>query len=295
MELIQVLWVDDEINRLQPHIQFLEEKGYQVNPCTNGPDALELIRKQTFDVVLLDENMPGMDGLSVLSEIKQILPNLAVIMITKSEAETLMEEAIGSKIADYLIKPVNPNQILSSLKKNLDHSRLITEKTSMDYQRSFHELNMEISRENDYAEWATIYQKLCFWELKLDALESNDLQEILDHQKAEANHRFSKFILSNYEDLIGGYSPLVMSHQIIEQLVLDKMQKDKTTLLIVIDNLRYDQWRVLETHLSSYYKLQEEMICSSILPTATQYARNALFAGKLPADIKRLYLSLIHI
>jgi CheY-like chemotaxis protein len=289
MESIQVLWVDDEINRLQPHIQFLEEKGYQVNPCTNGPDALELIRKQTFDVVLLDENMPGMDGLSVLSEIKQILPNLAVIMITKSEAETLMEEAIGSKIADYLIKPVNPNQILLSLKKNLDHSRLVSEKTSKDYQRSFQKLNLEISRANDYAEWAAIYQKLCFWELELDTLESNDLQEILDHQKSEANHQFSKFISSNYENLVRGDSPLIMSHQMIEQLVLDKIPKDKTTLLVVIDNLRYDQWRVLQTHLSPFYKLQEEMICSSILPTATQYGRNALFAGELPVHIKRLY------
>ena len=289
MESIQVLWVDDEINQLQPHIIFLEEKGYKVSPCTNGPDALELIRKQAFDIVLLDENMPGMDGLSVLSEIKQIFPNLAVIMITKSEAETLMEEAIGSKIADYLIKPVNPNQILLSLKKNLDHSRLITEKTSMGYQRSFQELNVEISQANDYAEWAVIYQKLCFWELELDTLESNDLQKILDQQKAEANYQFSKFISSNYEDLIGGYSPLVMSHQMIEQLVLDKMPKDKTTLLVVIDNLRYDQWRVLQAHLSPFYKLQEEMICSSILPTATQYARNALFAGKLPVHIKRLY------
>jgi len=210
--------------------------------------------------------MPGMDGLTVLSEIKQIFPNLAVIMITKSEAETLMEEAIGSKIADYLIKPVNPNQILLSLKKNLDHSRLVTEKTSMDYQRSFQELNIEISRANDFKEWAAIYQKLCFWELELDTLESNDLQEILNHQKTEANHKFSKFILSNYEDLVGGDSPLVMSHQMIEQLVLDKMPKDKTTLLVVIDNLRYDQWRVLQTHLSPFYKLQEEMICSSISP-----------------------------
>ena len=292
MKSIQVLWVDDEINLLQPHIQFLEEKGYQVNPCTNGPDGLELIKKQTFDVVLLDENMPGMDGLSVLSEIKKISPNLSVIMITKSEAETLMEEAIGSKIADYLIKPVNPNQILLSLKKNLDHSRLVTEKTSMDYQRSFQELNIEISQANDYAEWAEIYQKLCFWELELDALESNELQEIIDHQKAEANHKFAKYISSNYEDLVGGNSPLIMPHQMIEQLVLEKTSKDKTTLLVVIDNLRYDQWRVLQTHLSPFYKLQEEIICSSILPTATQYARNALFAGELPFHIKRLYPNL---
>ena len=292
MKSIQVLWVDDEIKRLQPHIKFLEEKGYQVSPCTNGPDGLELIKKQTFDVVLLDENMPGLDGLSVLGEIKKISPNLAVIMITKSEAETLMEEAIGSKIADYLIKPVNPNQILLSLKKNLDHLRLVTEKTSMSYQRSFQELNNEISQANDYAEWAAIYQKLCFWELELDALESNDFQHILDHQKLEANRQFAKFISSNYEDLVGGNSPLIMSHQMIEKLVLDKTPKDKTTLLVVIDNLRYDQWRVLQPHLSPFYKLQEEMICSSILPTATQYARNALFAGELPVHIKRLYPNL---
>lgn len=289
MELIQVLWVDDEITRLQPHIHFLEEKGYAVHPCTNGPDALDLVKEKPFDIVLLDENMPGMDGLAVLSEIKQIYPNLAVIMITKSEAETLMEEAIGAKIADYLIKPVNPNQILLSLKKNLDNSRLVAEKTTMDYQRSFQELNIDISRANDYEDWSAIYQKLCFWELEIDAMESSDLHEILNHQKSEANHMFSKYISSNYEDLVNGGSPLVMSHQMIEKLVLDKLSKDTTTLLVVIDNLRLDQWRVLQTHLSPFYKLQKEQICSSILPTATQYARNALFAGELPVNIKRLY------
>ena len=284
-----MLWVDDEIQRLQPHIHFLEEKGYIVTSCTNGPDALHLVNENSFDVVLLDENMPGMDGLSVLSKVKQIDSDLIVIMITKSEAEALMEEAIGSKIADYLIKPVNPNQILLSLKKNLDNSRLVAEKTTANYQRSFQELNMDINQANTYEDWSSIYQKLCFWELEIDAMESSDLQEILLHQKSEANHQFSKSISASYKELVNGDSPLVMSHQVIEKLVLDKLNKETTTLFLVIDNLRYDQWRVLQTHLSPYYKVQQEMICSSILPTATQYARNALFAGQLPVHIKRLY------
>ncbi len=169
MKPIQVLWVDDEINLLKPHIQFLEEKGYTVSPCTNGPDALELVKTKVFDIVLLDENMPGMDGLELLSSIKQSFPNLAVIMITKSETETLMEEAIGAKISDYLIKPVNPNQILLSLKKNLDHSRLVMEKTTINYQRSFQELTQEIGMANNLNDWVKIYQKLCFWELELES------------------------------------------------------------------------------------------------------------------------------
>ena len=188
---VKILWADDEIDLLKPHIIFLENKGYSVKPVSSGVDAIEAIEDQTFDAVFLDENMPGMDGLAVLSEIKQIYPNLAVIMITKSEAETLMEEAIGSKIADYLIKPVNPNQILLSLKKNLDNSRLVAEKTTMDYQSSFQELNIDISQANDYEDWSAIYQKLCFWELEIDAMESSDLHEILNHQKSEANHMFS--------------------------------------------------------------------------------------------------------
>jgi DNA-binding response OmpR family regulator len=289
MKPIQVLWVDDEINLLKPHIQFLEEKGYTVSPCTNGPDALELIKTKVFDIVLLDENMPGMDGLEVLSSIKQAFPNLAVIMITKSETETLMEEAIGAKISDYLIKPVNPNQILLSLKKNLDHSRLVMEKTTIDYQRSFQELTQEIGMANNLNDWVKIYQKLCFWELELESLESNDLQEILSYQKGEANSQFSRFVCKNYESLLKNDDSLVFSHQMIQKLVLPKLASNSPTLLVVVDNLRYDQWRVLQGFLTPFYSMQEETICSSILPTATQYARNALFAGELPVDIKRLY------
>ena len=289
MKPIQVLWVDDEINLLKPHIQFLEEKGYTVSPCTNGPDALELIKTKVFDIVLLDENMPGMDGLEVLSSIKQSFPNLAVIMITKSETETLMEEAIGAKISDYLIKPVNPNQILLSLKKNLDHSRLVMEKTTIDYQRSFQELTQEIGMANNLNDWVKIYQKLCFWELELESLESNDLQEILSYQKGEANSQFSRFVCKNYENLLKNDDSLVFSHQMIQKLVLPKLASNSPILLVVVDNLRYDQWRVLQGFLKPFYSLQQETICSSILPTVTQYARNALFAGELPMDIKRLY------
>lgn len=289
MEPIQVLWVDDEIDLLQPHMLFLEEKGYHVHPCSNGADALDSLKSQYVDIVLLDENMPGMDGLEVLGHIKKDRPNLPVVMITKSEAENIMEEAIGAKISDYLIKPVNPNQILLSLKKNLDDQRLVSEKTASTYQRSFQELNNEINAAQTLQEWAEVYQKLIFWELEMEQLTSDGVQDILLFQKTEANQQFTRSVRQQYRNWMQENSDMVFSHRAFAELVVPRVTNDRPTLLLMIDNLRFDQWKIIQSALLPYYGLQEEKTYCSILPTATQYARNAFFSGLLPNDIKKTH------
>lgn len=287
MNKIQVLWVDDEVNLLQPHIIFLEEKGYQVNTCQNGYDALEWTKNNKTDVVFLDENMPGISGLEVLEQLKRNHPNLEVVMITKSEEENIMEEAIGSKISDYLIKPVNPNQILLSLKKILDHNRLVSEKTSTDYQRDFQKLNMEILEVNSLKAWSSIYQKLIYWELELDQLGNNDLNEIFQFQKTEANAQFSKYVAKHYKKWIKEECSLDMSHQVFERRVAPLINKQTPTLLLMVDNLRYDQWKVMAPSVSNFYNIVNEHVYCSILPTATQYARNSFFSGMLPSEMAK--------
>lgn len=287
MTNIQILWVDDEIDLLKPHILFLEKKNYEVTTCTNGAEAVDLIEEQNFDIVFLDENMPGLTGLETLSEIKNKRENVPVVMITKSEEEYIMEEAIGSKIVDYLIKPVNPNQILLSLKKNLDHSRLISQKTTSSYQQEFRKIAMDMSMINSYEEWAELYQKLIYWEMELGTIEDTGMFEILESQKTEANNQFCKFVDKNYPDWFDGHEGPVMSHTLFKEKVAPHLKKGEPTLFVVIDNLRYDQWKAFEPHLNAYYKKTEEEPYFSILPTATQYARNAIFSGLMPADMKK--------
>lgn len=291
MSQIKILWVDDEIDLLKPHILFLEKKNYHVTTCNNGQDAIELFDENNFDVVFLDENMPGLSGLETLSELKEKKASVPVIMITKSEEEYIMEEAIGSKIADYLIKPVNPNQILLSLKKNLDHSRLVSEKTTLDYQKEFRKIAMDMAMVNSYEDWVELYKKLVFWELELENIEDQSMVEILESQKTEANVQFGKFIEKNYEDWIQDPDDApVLSHQVFGQYVAPEIRKkDKPILFVVIDNLRYDQWKAFESIVNNYYKLEKEVSYYSILPTATQYARNAIFSGLLPLDMEKKY------
>ncbi|MFM7017860.1 response regulator [Flavobacterium sp.] len=292
MDKIKILWVDDEIDLLKPHILFLEQKNYEVTTCNNGRDAVDVFAENNFDVVFLDENMPGMSGLETLAEIKEKKSSTPVIMITKSEEEYIMEEAIGSKIADYLIKPVNPNQILLSLKKNLDHSRLVTEKTTLDYQKEFRKIAMELAMVNTYQDWIELYKKLIFWELELENIEDSNLISILESQKVEANSQFGKFIERNYEDWFA--SPKadkpVQSHTLFRELVVPELvKKDKPVLFVVIDNLRYDQWKVMESTINNYYKLEKEVPYYAILPTATQYARNAIFSGLTPLEMEKQF------
>ncbi|WP_423999700.1 PglZ domain-containing protein [Maribacter sp. IgM3_T14_3] len=288
MNKIKILWVDDEIDLLKPHIIFLESKNYEVITSLSGQEALEELAKTRVDIVFLDENMPGISGLETLSEIKVIDSSLPVVMITKSEEEFIMEEAIGSKIADYLIKPVNPNQILLSLKKNLDHSRLVSEKTTSNYQQEFRKIAMDLSMVNSYQEWAYLYKKLIYWELQLEEIEDSGMFEILESQKTEANQQFGKFVERNYEDWFTDSDAPVMSHTIFKEWIAPEI-KDSKTLLIVVDNLRYDQWYAFEETVNSFYKKKKEDSYYSILPTATQYARNAIFSGLTPLDMEKKY------
>lgn len=289
MDKIKILWVDDEIDLLKPHILFLEKKNYAVTTCNNGLDAIALFEEDNFDIVFLDENMPGMSGLETLSEMKEKKSAIPMIMITKSEEEYIMEEAIGSKIADYLIKPVNPNQILLSLKKNLDDSRLITEKTTLDYQKEFRKISMELAMVNSYEDWVELYKKLIFWELKLEDINDTAMIEILESQKIEANSQFGKYIERNYEDWFAPKAEKpIMSNTLFKELVVPEIKKkDKPILFVVIDNLRYDQWKSFETVVSNYYKLEKEVPYFSILPTATQYARNSIFSGLMPLEMEK--------
>lgn len=289
MKNIHILWVDDEIDLLKPHILFLEKKDYKVTTCTNGADAIDMVDENNFDIVFLDENMPGISGLEALSEIKQKNPNLPVVMITKSEEEYLMEEAIGSKIADYLIKPVNPNQILLSLKKNLDHSRLVSEKTTSNYQQEFRKISMDLAMVNSYEEWSELYKKLVHWELELEDINDTGMLEILESQKSEANSQFFKFIKKKYQNWLTSNDKPTFSHTLFKDYVVPNLSKEQGVLWVVIDNLRYDQYRVLEPFINNYYKKEEEHSYYSILPTATQYARNAIFSGLMPSEMEKRF------
>lgn len=286
---ITILWVDDEIDLLKPHILFLEKRQYRVLPCPSGREALEVLGENRVDIVFLDENMPGISGLETLMEIKVIDSSIPVVMITKSEEEAIMEEAIGSKIADYLIKPVNPNQILLSLKKNLDHSRLISEKTTANYQQEFRKIAMDLTLANSPETWVDLYKKLIYWELQLEEIEDNGMFEILESQKSEANNLFGRFVDRNYANWFEDPHGPVLSHTVFREWVKPQVGKGQPVLLVVIDNLRYDQWYAFEETLGGFYKKSRENSYFSILPTATQYARNAFFSGLTPLDMERKY------
>jgi CheY-like chemotaxis protein len=285
----KILWADDEIDLLKPHILFLESKGYSVETVNNGSDAVRKSSENYYDIIFLDENMPGVSGLDALTKIKEEKSQVPVVMITKSEEESIMEEAIGGKIADYLIKPVNPNQILLCLKKNLEHSKLVSQKTNSNYQQEFRQLGQMLNGRLDVQEWFDVYKKLIYWDLELDKIEDKGMKEILAMQKKEANALFTKFIENNYLDWLNGVedSPQ-MIHTLFKDKIAPSLGKEKV-FLIVIDNLRFDQWQVLKPILSKYFLIQEEDMILSILPTATQYARNAFFSGLMPSEIQKKY------
>jgi CheY-like chemotaxis protein len=287
MKKYKILWADDEIDLLKPHILFLNNKGYEVQACNSGNDALQQLEKERFDLVFLDENMPGMSGLEVLGKIKSQDASLPVVMITKSEEEHIMEEAIGSQIADYLIKPINPNQVLLSIKKILDNQRIISEKTNRGYQQEFSDISATLSDELDHTEWAELYQKLIYWELQIEKTQDRSMSEILHMQKTEANQKFADFIEDYYLDWVEQKQEgPILSHQILEKKIFPLLKEDPVTL-IVIDNLRFDQWEVLAPEIAQLFNIEEKSHYYSILPTTTAYARNALFAGLTPAEIAR--------
>ena len=289
---VKILWADDEIELLKPHILFLEAKGYTVDAVNNGSEAVEKSESITYDIIFLDENMPGISGLEALARIKEAKPYVPVVMITKSEEEHIMEEAIGSKIADYLIKPVNPNQILLSIKKNLDQGKLVSQKTNSNYQQEFRQLGNQLNSRMDADEWRELYAKLVFWELELEKIEDAGMREILEMQKKEANNLFARFIENNYLDWLNGTEEAPqMLHTLIKDKIAPSIGKEKLFVL-VIDNLRFDQWKVLQPIFSKYFSQESEEMIFSILPTATHYARNAFFAGLMPSEIEKKFPNL---
>ncbi|SOE19935.1 Response regulator receiver domain-containing protein [Spirosomataceae bacterium TFI 002] len=289
MTRYSILWADDEIDLLKAYIVFLEQKGYDVTPVPSGRDALDLVMERNFDVVFLDEMMAGMTGLETLAEIKQLKPNLPVVMITKSEEEHIMEDAIGSKIADYLIKPINPKQILLSVKKILDNKRLVSEKTNSSYMQDFRNLAMQYNDDVDFNEWSEIYKKLVYWELELDESADKSMEEVLSMQKSEANGKFVRYIEENYEDWMSDPKSdrPVLSHNLMKHNVFPLLEKDSPLFFIIIDNFRLDQWRVIEKILGDYFTVEKEENYYSILPTSTSYARNAIFSGLNPLEMSK--------
>lgn len=289
MDKVKILWADDEIDLLKPQILFLKNKGYDVVTVTNGYDAIEEYEKDNeIDVVFLDESMPGITGLETLSKLKEINQNVPVVMITKNEAEHVMEEAIGSQIADYLTKPVNPSQILLTLKRIIDNKRLVREKASSDYRQDFRQISMQIGMGLDELEWVDVYKKIIGWELKLDGSQSPEMSDILSMQKSEANTEFSKFAVKNYLNWVKD-SNFTMSNNLMKNKILPHLKPEVPTIMLLLDNLRFDQWKIIEPIISELYRVEEEDFFYSILPTATQYSRNAIFAGMMPSEIEKRF------
>ena len=267
---------------------FLKAKGYEVETVSNGRDDLDRAASRHYDLIILDENMPGISGLETLAEIKQTQPDVPVIMITKSEEEDIMNQAIGNKISDYLIKPLNPNQILLSIKKNLHSTSLVSQKATMDYRQEFSKIGMLINNAASIDDWYELYRKIVFWELELAATETN-MDDLLRMQKSEANNEFAKFIRRNYESWMKSDEHPMLSHEVMKKKVFPLLDNGEKVFLVVIDNFRLDQWRVVKPILSEYFTIDEDDLYCSILPTATQYARNAIFSGLMPIDICRQF------
>ena len=283
-----LLWVDDEIELLKAYVIFLEKKEYEVVTATNGQDALDLCRERSFDLIFLDENMPGLSGLETLSRIKEFCPTVPVVMVTKSEEENIMDQAIGSKIADYLIKPVNPNQIFLTLKKHLHKRAIEAEVTNTGYQQNFSKIGMQINDSYTLEDWMDVYKRLVYWELELSETDS-EMSDVLNMQKAEANKEFAKFVRKNYQHWIQNSDERpIMSPDIFKKVVFPLLNQGEKVFLVVFDNFRYDQWRSILGEISEFFTFEEELYYS-ILPTVTQYARNAICAGLMPLQIKRMY------
>ncbi len=284
-----ILWVDDEIEHLKAHIIFLQKKGYEVVTVTNGADAIEQCRQRSFDIIMLDEMMPGLTGLETLQKIKIISPETPVVMVTKSEEEDIMDQAIGSKIADYLIKPVNPSQILLTLKKNIHRKEIVTEVTQSGYQQNYMDIAQQIEQCKTADDWIEAYKRLVHWELELSSADSG-MTEMLNMQKEEANIGFAKYIKNNYLDWVATQPKEhpMLSTEIFKKKVFPTIDEGEKVFLIVIDNFRYDQWRMLASEIGDMFDIDEQLYYT-ILPTATQYARNAIFSGLMPNKIAEMF------
>ena len=287
--MVKILWVDDEIELLKPHIMLLQSKGYEVATCNNGYDAIDMATEVAYDVIILDEMMPGMTGLETLPLIKDIRPTTPVIMVTKSEEEDIMDKAIGSKIADYIVKPVNPSQMLPLIKKYVHSQKLVTEQTTADYRAEFGRISLSMQNASTFQQWCAIYRKLVNWDIELSGGDES-IREILQYQKTEANRIFGRFVCNNYKGWINSRDEdtPVMSHTLMRSNIFPVVDNNSKTTLLLIDNFRYDQWRAISGMLRVYFDIATDDFYCAILPTATQYARNAVFAGLMPLAIDKL-------
>lgn len=290
MRKIRILWTDDEIEVLKPHILFLQEKGYEIDTCSNGNDTIDLVREHSYDLIFLDEHMPGLSGIETLRLIREVRTDIPVVMITKSEEEGIMEAAIGSEIEYYLIKPVKPKQVLLAIKKILDKKRLVTEKTTTDYRQEFNRIGDMISSARSCENWIEVYRKITHWESELDKSSDQGMTEILKMQENEANSLFARFVTKNYLSWLKPENTdvPVLSHSLFTKEIFPHISKSRPLFFILIDNLRYDQWKTISAELAGLYRIVKEDFYFSILPTATQYSRNAIFAGLMPSQIAEL-------
>ena len=290
MNSISILWADDEIDLLKPHILFLQEKGYSVIPVQSGRDALDELEEHLPDIVFLDEQMPGLSGIDTLREIKERWPQLPVVMITKSEEEHIMEDALGGKISDYLIKPVNPNQILLTVKKHTELRRLQSERSTMSYQQQFREIGMQLMQRIVSAEWLEVYKKLVYWDLELSHTDDENIHDIFRSQMRDANQLFCRWYEENYIDwLSGAVEKPLMSPTVLKERLFPLLKEERPTFLIIIDNFRYDQWKFVQHAIEQHLRTVRDDLYFAILPTTTQFARNAMFAGLMPSEIERKY------
>jgi CheY-like chemotaxis protein len=282
----RILWVDDEIELLRSHILLLAEKGYSVESATNGEDALDLVKAKPFDLVFLDEMMAGMGGLETLSKIKDIRPEVPVVMVTKNEDEGLMEDAIGVKISDYLTKPVNPSQVLLACKKFIEGKKIASEQASRDYIKEFNEIALALQSNLSFMDWTDIYVKLVDWSIEMDQHPGMGLKQTLLDQFRECNVEFSKFIERNYLNWIAQKNRPTLSIDVVERYLIPELRDtNKSVFFFVIDCLRMDQWVGMEKVLREYFDISREYYYS-ILPTATPYSRNAIFSGSWPDDLE---------
>lgn len=286
----RILWADDEIDMLRPHILYLKGKGYEVEAVSNGEDAVKSAEAKSFDIVLLDEMMPGMGGLATLEAIKQRHPNLPVIMITKNEEENLMNMALGRQIADYLTKPVNPSQIHLAIKKVFESEALQRSQRTRDYVAEFNRVLSLRHGALGWQDWAELFQRVVGWDLEFRQIQEESLRQSHQEQKGQLNREFARFVEDHYAGWVqkpfGERPPL--SVDIAPHWVLPHLKEGRRVALVVIDCMRLDQWSILEPLVRPYFDIKTDLFMS-ILPTATPYSRNAIFSGLYPSEIARKY------
>ena len=285
----RILWVDDEVELLEPHLLFLRQRDYQVDTASHGDDALELIRREPYDLVLLDEQMPGRRGLEVLEELRKEAPHVRVVMVTKSEEDQTMQEAIGRQVDDYLVKPASPRQVLSVVTRLLQGSRLQQQLAAQDFAGRFAELSQDKDRAEHWRDFFRLYSELVDWELRLEDAGESGLVDSVRALRVDLRREFGGHVRVEYPRWLRAEPDgrPTLSTDVVRRWLLPRIG-DGPVIFMIIDCLRLDQWRAMKALLTDVFEIDEDLY-SSILPTATPYSRNALFSGKYPDQIAERY------